>query len=428
MSTPLWNAIRGKGFATFSRRGQSIIQRYGLTASRMNRALQLLVDTLGPFAYKATLPITAVVLARQTTLVQQYHAQGIEFAVHGLTHMDYTQLSLDEQLAHLERARQIFDQTGIQVKGFRCPYLRWNDDTLTALEACKFEYDSSQALFWKLPPEYETATYQRVLSFYGARAAEFYPSLPRLEGKLVRIPYGVPDDEALVERLALKSPQLMAEIWLDILNRTYLAGEMFTLGLHPERTGLCHQALIATLTRARALSPLVWIARLDEIARWWRNLEQASFVLEQAADGVFKITLHAPADAIVLTRSVEVEGSTQPGSDGYQRLSLSQFSFRANKRPIIGVHPDSSASLSGFLRQQGYLVEISPDAQNYSIYFQQPRFAPEDERPLLAEMEKRAEPLIRLARWPNGARSALCVTGDIDAFTLGDYGLRAMSR
>jgi hypothetical protein len=30
-------------------------------------------------------------------------------------------------------------------------------------------------------------------------------------------------------------------------------------------------------------------------------------------------------------------------------------------------------------------------------------------------------PLVKLGRWPDGAKSALCLTGDLDALSLVDY-------
>jgi hypothetical protein len=36
--------------------------------------------------------------------------------------------------------------------------------------------------------------------------------------------------------------------------------------------------------------------------------------------------------------------------------------------------------------------------------------------------------LVRLARWPNGARAALSVTGDVDALTIRDYTRRLNGR
>jgi hypothetical protein len=63
----------------------------------------------------------------------------------------------------------------------------------------------------------------------------------------------------------------MPKTWLEILRRTYELGELFSLSLHPERIYFCEEAFRAVLSRARSLSPIVWIARLDEIASWWRS-------------------------------------------------------------------------------------------------------------------------------------------------------------
>jgi peptidoglycan/xylan/chitin deacetylase (PgdA/CDA1 family) len=176
----------------------------------MDHALALLADILNSYDAKATLPATAVAVARHGEVASRHQGQSIELAIHGLVHIDHTQLSLDEQREQLGRARAIFAQAGIRATGFRCPYLRWNDDTLVVLSESGFAYDSSQALSWDVVDGRETGAYRRVLAFYGAEPAAEYPSLPRLAGDLVRIPYCVPDDEALVERLQLTDSAPMA--------------------------------------------------------------------------------------------------------------------------------------------------------------------------------------------------------------------------
>jgi hypothetical protein len=100
------------------------------------------------------------------------------------------------------------------------------------------------------------------------------------------------------------------------------------------------------------------------------------------------------------------------------------FVFHAEKLPFIGLAPDVPATLVDFLRQQGYLVKRGADAQSCVFYVDRTDFNPEDERPLMAQIEGGTWPLLRLARWPEGARSALAVTGDLDALTLWDYVLR----
>jgi len=44
---------------------------------------------------------------------------------------------------------------------------------------------------------------------------------------------------------------------------------------------------------------------------------------------------------------------------------------------------------------------------------------------VLDAIESGTGPLVRVWRWPDGARSALAVTGDIDALTLRDFVVRS---
>ncbi len=409
-------------------RAGAITRRYGLTAARMDAALAQLTEVLQEFNCRATLPVTATALSRNRALAQKMQALGMELAVHGFTHVDHTQLSLEQQRDQLRRAKKTFELAEVPFSGFRSPYLRWNTDTLTALSECGFDYDSSQALAWDVIGGAETDAYRHVLAFYDARMAAEYPSLPRLAGSLVRIPYCLPDDEALVERLKLPAGKAMAEIWLAMLERIYAAGELFTLGLHPERISECKDALRMVLAKARSLSPTVWIARLDEISAWYRSLGQVTFRTEQLTSGCWRINLHAPSGAGLLARSVDTEAPTRSWGKGYQRVLSNELVFRGERFPWIGLPPDHPSSLERFLRHQGYLVEIGANPQAFSYFFERKTFENVDERPLLAVIETGNRPLLRLGRWPDGAQAALAVTGDVDAFTLWDYSFRTLGR
>lgn len=425
LPNPVAIAAKGKGYSALIKRGRAIGGRYGLTTAKMDRALELFVNTLQAYDCGASFPITASALARHGSIIKKYQARNIEFAIHGLFHVDYSQLSSDDQCRHIKQARQIFHKQEIHPSGYRCPYLRWNDDTLTAIANNDLVHDSSQALHWDVVGEYLTEEYEHVLDFYGAKSASDYPALPKVIGKVIQIPYCVPDDEALVERLRLGGDvQAMSDIWLAILRQTYESGELFTLGLHPERIGLLQKPLANTLAYARSLSPRVWIARLDEITRWWRALSQATFEVMTEGNDVFRLAVYGSPGTIALARNVDIHAPTEPGQNGWLRVSVTNFPFRANKRPCIGVSPGSDPLLLDFLKQQGYWVEIGSEDQTYAIYLNQAQFSPEDERPLLSRLAHSDVPLIRLGRWPDGAQSALCITGDIDALTIWDYGLR----
>jgi peptidoglycan/xylan/chitin deacetylase (PgdA/CDA1 family) len=423
---PLAIAAKGKGPLKMIERAGAISSRYGLTSSKMDRVLAHFTAILKQHDCRATFPITAAALARSRGIVEKYQAHNIEFSVHGYYHIDHSRLSLDEQVTYLSRARRLFEERGITCNGFRCPYLRWGQSTIAAVSQCGFGYDSSQALAWDVVKGIETESYERVLGFYGAVSAAQYPALPRWDNGLVRIPYCLPDDEALIDRFQLKAAEPMSRLWLDMLARIYQLGELFTLALHPERIYLCQASLIETLRHARTLAPQVWFARLDEIARWWRARRESAVTITDSDDGELHLSVRGPAGVTLLARGVEIEAPTTNWDGVYRRLGATECRMRVGRRPFIGVSSTSAQYLTSFLQQQGYIVEQTDDPAAHPFYLHRPVFGYEDERPLLAQIEGGAFPLVRMGRWPYGARSALCVTGDIDALTIWDYALRLL--
>ena len=146
--TPISVAIKGKGLLHSLCRGVSVLRRYGLTRDKMDRELAQLVAVLQRLQCNATLPITSVTLQRCPEIIRKYQAQGIEFAIHGYRHVDYSHLSHVEQEDQLRLAKQIFEHAGIQIQGFRGPYLHSNEATLTILQQLGLTYESSQGLAW----------------------------------------------------------------------------------------------------------------------------------------------------------------------------------------------------------------------------------------------------------------------------------------
>jgi hypothetical protein len=245
----------------------------------------------------------------------------------------------------------------------------------------------------------------------------------------LRIPYCLPDDESLIDRLHLTPQGTTANPWLAILSKTYHLGELFTLGLHPERIHLCKHWLIATLERASKLQPGVWMTRLDEVARWWRARLATEVTIAQGTENSYRLQANGPDGLTILARGVKLLTPSSQWDGRYVRAEGMQAGeatvhFEADQRPFIAVSPSSTPELSTFLRQQGYIVEQAAGAEGHSLYLDRPSFTAEDERSLLAQIEESNFPLVRLGRWPHGAKSALVVTGDVDALTIWDYGLR----
>lgn len=365
-------------------------------------------------------------------VISKYLNGKIEFAVHGYTHIDYSRLAPEVLQEHLQRAGSIFAAAGVPVSGFRSPYLRRGKDLYKAFETAGFSYASNQPIWWDVLEEAdfdgrEEVGYRRALAFYEPWHASEYLSLPQLSDDFVEIPVSLPDDEILLDRMNGEGSDLVGKVWRRILSQVYQKEELFVLQLHPERIAPASEGLLAVLTEARSLAPAVWVARLDEVAEWWRARFAASIKLADVENGV-QITVTGPAGLTILARGVECDVPAVPWKNAYKQLSATTLTVRSALRPFVGLSPEAPRELGDFLRAQGYIVELSREHHRYSCYFHRAGDSLAHPRAILAQIEEAGGPLVKLGRWPNGAACALSITGDIDALTLWDYGLRVLGK
>jgi len=343
---------------------------YCLYASQLyTNVLKEFQGLLEKYHCEATFPITISVLNRHPELVAKFYQRSIEFAVHGFRHIDHTMLSEDQLMTELSQASEVLENLSSPMAGFRSPYLRWNTHTRKVLRELDYLYDSSRAIAWPVDSRYVSESYQHGLEFYGAVPAEVNPSLPIIEDDLVVIPYSLPDDEALNERLLIDETEQMIEIWLDILNSSYQREELFTIGLHPERFKQCERPLEEVLKAARNKHPGVWIARLDEIAKWWLDRSRAEVKIS-SIDEHIKISIAQPGELAMLVRGLDPGVQSKPYNKNYQIVDSKEIKLPRHPCPLIGLSQDSSPHLYDFLTQQGYLVERSSSYQEYSYYIQ----------------------------------------------------------
>jgi peptidoglycan/xylan/chitin deacetylase (PgdA/CDA1 family) len=420
--------IRSKGIVHLRQRALSIAKRYGLTPGRMVQTIEQLVGTLERYGCRATLPVTAVALTRHPGPLRRLQGRGIELAVHGWLHVDLERCPAKQQQEHLARALQIFDRHGISASGFRSPYLRRSSTLAQAAEAAGLRYLSNQPILWETVDASQHAAervshYRHAVRFYAPWSSRERLSLPFTTGALIEIPVSLPDDEMLVERLGANGAHI-AQAWSGILQQTYARGELFTLLLHPERTPACITALSQVLSRARDLTPPVWIACLDEVADWWQQKQALRVDIADEGDHAYRVLVRGPGEAGVLVRSATVLGTSEGWLDGYQIVPARHFVLRCGCRPAVGVSERTDRTMVDFLERQGYAVETHANSREYAIYFDQPVFDSREEKSLVDEIETSRSPLVRINRWPGGARSALAITGDIDALTLWDYAMR----
>lgn len=419
-----------RGIKNLILRITSIFRRFGFSSKGFESKLDRYSKAARSMGCKPTFGITAVTLARHPSFIKKLSEQGTEIAVHGYIHTDYGMLSAQEQTRHFKKAIKIFQDCRIPFVGFRAPYLRINGTSPETLFNLGFTYDSSHPIHWKVIersqfPENLWGQYNRLLEYYKHRNSNYHLALPRLINRFIEIPVSIPDDEMLIDRLDIKDNEEISRIWGSILKSTYDGGELFTMSFHPERIENCEDALLSVLRQAGDLTPHVWVATLQEIAGWWSERDNFSFEVIPEGKNMYRVKAHCSDAATILIKNCKVDAVTTDWSYGYRAVNARDFMLESPLRPFIGVSPSASAGALKFLKSEGFMVEQSTQPQNYGIYLSNlHKFQEIDEKPFSRLLEKSAAPHIRFWRWPESAKSALSVTGDIDSITLIDFGLR----
>ena len=404
--------LGSRGLANSIRRAWQVATRFGPTPGRMERRLMALADTVLEYGAAPSLPITAAVLDRNPEVARRLAGKGVELPIHGLVHTDMALLTASAQRDHLERAGRIFERHGIEVRGFRSPYLRYNEDTLAAVEGLGLSYDSNLAFYWEPSRSLADLSAEqadglaRGLKFYGpvTRAAD--RSLPRFAGRLIEIPVSLPDDEILLDRMGLGT-EAIGRVWNEMAHMALERRELLTIQLHPERAVILEESLRGVLDLSRQEGSF-WVATLAEIDSWWRARTGLTAEVEPAPGGGFKLISPTPS---------RVEFRACLPREGAEEALPTGGIVDSDLRPMIGVSAAVPESLKLTIRDLGYFFEISEDKAAYPVYFD----ALTHRATALDLIDRCSQPLVRDSLWPSPYRAAMAVTGDIDCLTLGDF-------
>ena len=213
----------------------------------------------------------------------------------------------------------------------------------------------------------------------------------------------------------------MQQVWTGMLRRIHERGELFVVLFHPESYEQCKGALENLLHEARRMEPGVWIAQLREVSRWWQ--EKSGFTVDVRPTGSagIQVRFNCSERGTVLVRGLDAV-NLEPWNGVYHVLSGRMLDVAGDVRPFVGLAPDVPLRVASFLEEQGYILECGDTASHCGIYLtghSASRYASEVQ--LIDHIESSSAPLVRFWRWPSNARSALCLTGDLDALSLTDY-------
>jgi hypothetical protein len=425
-----WYTLRGPAY--IGNRAAALLERYGVTPSKATDRVLQGVEWLAELGCAPTFPVPARVVQQHPHFFRTLQDADVEIAVHGYDHVALGHYPPEEACSQLVKAAEVFAQHGIESRGFRCPYLSCTSELIDLLPDGLFDYSSNRAIEWDVTPAVDELAVQPTVAdvlhrVYRPASAREMVSTPSNDAGVIEIPVCLPDDLELHDALGLDALG-MGEIWCQVLARTHERGECFVLMYHPELMTECREPLSALLNRASRLLPAVWITRLRDISSWWR--EKAGFSFEvQPTDSGLKLSFICSERATILVRDLEVDGPQVSWDGVYRQLAAPVLNVPAEPRPFVGLDADAPEQTRSFLREQGYLLDTGLAAPRCAVYLDAATLGRlSSQLELISHIEESPGPLVKYGRWPNGAKSALSVTGDLDALTILDYASRLFAR
>ncbi len=424
MKVTSWYKKRGLRFVL--ERAQRLNERYGLTSTKATQRIEHCVQSLAEYGCKPTFAVPGMIVERNLPFLRRLQEQGVEICVHGYNHVDLKACSAEDGSCQLVHAVDIFRAGGIEAHGFRCPYLSLKDDLIQALPQGMLEYSSNKAIQWpfgRSDGQSEGVLFDTIRGFYAPERSEAQLSIPYRQNGMLEIPVAVPDDLQMHDGLGYRLEEV-SRVWLDILHGTYRRGELFNLMFHPELASFCEAPFLVVLQEAQKHRPGIWVARLRDVSEWWKEKSTYSVEVSPAGDGWF-IYFHVTPRATILSQGFAPLAANVEWDGKYKRIMTLLLRVDGPDLPFVGLAPSAPDWVSSTMKGMGYIVESGESAARCSLYLDKEHLqglqTPVD---LVEYVECFTGPLVRFWPWPDGMRSALSVTGDMDALSLVDYAKR----
>lgn len=422
MDLRAWYKKRGARFIYL--RGKRLVTRYGLTQGKVKNGIKKFVAALAEVNCSPTFFTPGSLLMENPEFFIDLQRKGVELGVHGYYHINLTNIPVDKANQQLMKAIQTFNNYGLDIHGFRCPYLGCNDQIINTFTGKEFIYSSNSPIVWNgnldIGGKNKNLLFNTISKFYTGEYSTETVSYPYMKSNLVEIPLFVPDDLQLHDGLELNEDEA-AKAWILMFKHIYNRGELFVVMFHTEQAKFCTKPFLDLIKYAQMCQPGVWIARLCDISEWF--IEKSKFTVEtsQVSSGL-RLTFGCSPRATILIKGAEISEHYAPWDGAYQRVVANSIEIPAGSLPFIGIGTDVPDAVVTFLSDQGYILINGEEATSCNIYLDNQSLAhiPNDAA-LIDFIEGTETLLVRYWRWPDGVKSAISITGDLDALSLVDY-------
>ena len=421
-----WYKKRGARFIV--KRAQKLKERYDFNPEKAISRIRYCVDKLITYGCYPTFFVPGVVVKRNASFIHELQEKGCEIGVHGYQHINMRSIPPQEANQHLIKALEVFRGEGLDSNGFRCPYLSISDDLIQNLKPGLFNYSSNRAIAWvdsASNNHQKNLLFETIGGFYHPTLALTTLSLPYWDKTVLEIPVSVPDDLQMRDGMDY-TPDEISDFILETFNRVHERGELYNLMFHPELASLLIEPFMDILSEVHTYKGRVWIARLRDISEWWKEKEEYKIQVDKE-NGKYHLNIDIPKRASLLQRGLDSNRSLEDWDGRYKRFIEKQINVTSDQMPLVGISPGLPIWAQNSLDRMGYILVNLDTWEDCTIKITAEIINQWDNPvKLIAGIENLDVPLLRFWPWPDGYRSALCLSGDLDALSLIDYATRLL--
>ncbi len=400
----------------------SISKRYGITRNRFIQYLYKFYEITNKYSVTPTFPVTAMVLARHSRIFRIFQDLGVKFAIHGYRHVDYSGFKLEDISRIIRKTVEIFQDKKIVAAGFRFPYLRWNKEFRDILEKEGLEWSSNETVCWKGLDntsfmENDWKNFQKIMATYSSQEFNSVSLLPKIYGAIVELPVALPDDDILIDRLKIYKQEEIFNYWHKMFIDSHKENGYLNYQMHPERTLLFCDALESLLQEIKKES--VWVVSLDAVSRWWKERSTTDVrVVPKTRDTT--VTVSGSKRTNLFWGKDCLTCSDIDKGKGWKRTGASRWSITGKTIPLIAVPNKFQEGWRSFLTNLGYLYELNKNGKTYAYRFPE-KIECTSENRIKLKQELAQYSLLRIGLWPEGYKSAVSISGDIDSINTWDF-------